>query len=346
MDDLIRKSVSTGIREPLTGCADENIMAAYLEGNLSAQEKAAFEGHAAQCASCQEILALSMKLKNPDASEQISKEGSSAKKTLFHFSIPIPVLGGGIAVIILIVVLFKFLGDSRQEPGAAQIAELHQSAREAQVMKQNAPLPQTAESRSNLTPEPPATETDALAGKLKGLASRDLGSEPQAIPPAAPVVKTEEAEAVEPPALLDDVKVAEIHPAETAVVGRSRSNERLDAASSADTDSEQGDKFQALTLNAAPSAQLSSKPQKEMKADLAKARSNPDAAGMRQVGEKEFYRNSGIWIDRQCALHPDDPIIEIDKEDPEYKLILEQYPKLRDLLPAKIYWNGKTYLLH
>jgi hypothetical protein len=291
-----------------------------------------------------------VKLQNSDANEQVSAEGSAAKKTLFHFSIPIPVLGGGFAVIVLIVVLFRFLGDFRQEPGTTQVAELHQPAREAEVretevMKQKAPLPQIVESRSNPASKPPAPGTDAPADRLKGIPSRDFGSELKAIPPAAPVVKTEEAEAAKPPALVDEVEVAVIHPTETAAVGRSRSNERLDTASSADTDSDQRERIQDLTLNAAPSAQLSSKAQKDMKSELAMARSESDAAGKRQIGNKEFYRSSGIWIDQQCALHPDDPILEIKNETPEYKQILERYPELRDLLPAKIYWNNKTYLL-
>jgi hypothetical protein len=344
MDDLIRKTVSTGMREPSSECADENVMAAYLEGNLSAQEKAAFEDHASRCSSCQEILALSMKLQNPEATERVSREKSAGKRTLFRFSIPIPVLGG-VAVIVLIVVLFRFFSDSQQKLSTPQVAELHSPAREAEVMKPNAPIPEPMENKSNLVQEPPAARMSVPEEKLKGAALSEVQTDRQTIPPAAPIVKTEEAKTVESRDLVGETKVAELPATEVAAAAHSRSNEKLDAPSSLGAASDQMDKLQDLALNAVLPPPPSLKPQKAKAAESAVLRTRSDATGSRQIGEKVFYRDSGIWTDRQCAEHPDDPVIEIKNEAPDYKSILEQYPGLRDLLPAKIYWNGKTYLL-
>jgi hypothetical protein len=344
MDDLIRKTVSTGMREPSSECADENVMAAYLEGNLSVQEKAAFEEHASRCSSCQEILALSIKLQNPEATEQASQEKSAGKRTLFRFSIPIPVLGG-VAAIVLIVVLFRFFGDSQQKLSTPQVAELHPPAREAEVMKPNAPMPQPVENKSSLVSEPPAARISIPGEKLKGAVVSELQSDRQAIPSAAPVVKTEEAKTVESRDLIGETKVAEVPATEVAVAAHSRSNEKLDAPSAAGAASDQMDKLQNLALNAVLPPPPSPRPQKAKAVESTVVRTRSDATGSRQIGEKVFYRDSGIWIDRQCAEHPNDPVVEIKSEATEYKSILEQYPELRDLLPAKIYWNGKTYLL-
>jgi hypothetical protein len=83
-DRLIQKTISTRMRESPEGCADENTMAAYLEGNLSPQETAAFEDHVSECASCQEILALSMKLQADEATSQTTAEQGTGKRTLFY----------------------------------------------------------------------------------------------------------------------------------------------------------------------------------------------------------------------------------------------------------------------
>ena len=93
IDGLIRKSLSAGVRRTPDHYVSENLMAAYLEASLSPQEMSAFEAHVSDCAICQEVLAVYMKLQ-PHEADGLPNEALPEKKTLFRFSLPIPVAWG------------------------------------------------------------------------------------------------------------------------------------------------------------------------------------------------------------------------------------------------------------
>jgi hypothetical protein len=131
MDSLIRKALSARVRELPGKCPNENAFAAYYEHRLSQQEMASFEDHVAECASCQETLALGMKLFDPDAAgEESDKLGK--RKMLFHFSMPAPVFGAVIAAVILIAVFIRLNHNpDKAKPAPTRIAELRAPARPA-----------------------------------------------------------------------------------------------------------------------------------------------------------------------------------------------------------------------
>ncbi len=378
IDGLIQKMISARMRESSEGCPDANTMAAYLEASLSPQEMAAFETHASECTSCQEVLALSMKLQD-DAGIQTEEAHSARKKVLFHFAIPIPVLGGVIAAVILVAVLLRIGHDSGKNIQPPQSAELHAPARQAEIATRDFPLPPPVASKDSLIPEKPKLEAQLSENKSKESALPVPQAETESIHPAAPAV-------IEPaPAISAEIapqKLAEtagqkmadkadkgafprgeesiarpsIYRASNRIAASDTLNMApVSAASPRDAIIKLGDWLQRLDLSA-QAGQIGesrlSPAQDEKKIasqDLARVRQTSRAAIEREeskkVGEKTFYLNSGYWIDRQCIEHQDDSMVEITSAAPEYEKILTQYPELRNLRPALIYWNSEIYLL-
>jgi hypothetical protein len=193
-DRLIQKTISTRMRESPEGCADENTMAAYLEGNLSPQETAAFEDHVSECASCQEILALSMKLQADEATSQTTAEQGTGKRTLFRFSIPIPVLGAVCAVIVLSVVLFRIANQSGGDLHKTQTTELHPAAQKAETAAPIMPVESPMAAKGGLAPEEPKFKRGLTENKAteSGYISRQAAMEPYR-PSALPAIENEPA---------------------------------------------------------------------------------------------------------------------------------------------------------
>jgi hypothetical protein len=117
---------------------------------------------------------------------------------------------------------------------------------------------------------------------------------------------------------------------ETATAARERDEEESPRASSAAIARMKG--LAPLGLTPAPQSATAGK------------RAGNKEADWRKIRDKVFDRESGLWVDRQCAKHPEAEVIEITEYAPEYRSILNEYPQLSDLLPVKIYWEGKIYL--
>ena len=131
IDGLIQKMLSARPEGSSEHCADENLMAAYLEASLSPREAADFETHVSKCDSCQEILALAMKLQSR-AGERRLQQPAGSKRTLFRFSIPIPVLGALVVAVVLAAVFLRFPNKPDQKRDNQQIAEVRRSVLETQ----------------------------------------------------------------------------------------------------------------------------------------------------------------------------------------------------------------------
>jgi hypothetical protein len=74
----------------------------------------------------------------------------------------------------------------------------------------------------------------------------------------------------------------------------------------------------------------------------------PDTAGKsekKSAGDRTFYRYARVWVDKQCLEHADAAIVEVTPEATEYETVVKQYPDVRKILPAAIFWEGKIYLL-
>lgn len=350
-DRLIQKMISTRMRESSEDCADENTMAAYLEESLSPQERSAFEDHVSECISCQEILALSMKLRADEATGQTAAEPETGKKTLFHFSIPIPVLGGVVVAMVLLAVLFRMVHQSGGNLQQPQTAELHPPAQKTETAAQSVPMEAPMADKDNLAMARRRIEAPLSENKEKGSAFFSREAVPEPLPPAAlPAIENEPA------------AVAEVSTHKMAAALPASENERRDVAAESSAQkpaaaraSSGYEKSATLSSPAAVSDQidvklqstvtLNSVPPKDVIFGFRDGRSKLEASQSKQIRDKVFYQNSGFWIDRQCVEHRDEPIIEILPVVPEYEPILAKYPELRDLLPAVIYWNNKIYLL-
>lgn len=319
MDDWIHKMISTRAQAPSAACADENVMAAYLEGALSAQEKRTFESHVSGCAVCREVLALVMKMHEGEANAFAPEinESRFSPKTWFHFSYPVPVLGGIFVAIISVAGIFFLMRDSRENLHPAQSAQLH--------------LPEPESKR--LEPEIPKATSD------RNTASPRFEKLPIAVPEEsvetaeAPdrALKTETA-----PAAVPSNQMAAMQAETPAILGEE-----------AHFPSEQ-EPFSDTSALRMKGRQVEERPP-SIQADKAEETDirdleEPNKRLFRKVGDKEFFWDSGYWTDRQCLKHPGAPVVAITSTDYEYKSILEHYPDLLQLTPAKIFRDGRIYI--
>jgi hypothetical protein len=244
---------------------------------------------------------------------------------IFRLSIPIPVLGAICVAVIVGAVLFRLMPTLGKKPAMPQSAELHLPATSTE------PMPAAPESESVMRSAPmpaPSAAMDGSAGEtpldqpLSYEHRKELAPpSAHALPPAAPAVQ-------------DDTAAAEVARAEkdrAAEVPAAQEELKSATAAPPRADREQAARMKA---GAPPAALLGGSIQAQS-----------GATASRIIGDKEFYPESGIWIDRQCAGRQGEPIIEIAPPDPEYEAILARYKELRNLRPAKICWNSRIYLL-
>jgi hypothetical protein len=201
IDGLIRKSLSAGVRRTPDHYVSENLMAAYLEASLSPQEMSAFEAHVSECATCQEILAVYVKLQ-PHEDDGLPNEALPEKKTLFRFSIPIPVVGALLVCAVIAAVFFRFQHKPKEDAGN-QVAELRApepqpAAQPMDRMSQNAPKPAPFPPELRMGLESGSARKEAAVLEKKGKAGGSVDSPvarfdklsesiPSAVSPPVPV---------------------------------------------------------------------------------------------------------------------------------------------------------------
>jgi hypothetical protein len=319
--------LSTRTQASSERCVNENLMAAYLEASLSPKETAEFESHVSDCAICRETLALAIGIGNQEGAGRpvIDAEPGRARSRFFRL---VPVAGVLILAIALIPVISKLMHKQAEKPPKNQIAELHMAA--------------TPFQKTEITEQPAKSEPI----KPRPAETIKIQSPPERKPLEQQVFKDKKEESSLTAAFL---KEAETAPAD--LPAKSAREERTDEsaqgykpAATAPTSSiplNQIDVGRFSALNSVPPMVTSNAlPPTSMMLGSEKS-----ATELKKIGDKEFYLNSGIWIDRQCAEHRDSLVIEVLPVVPEHEAILKQYPNLRNFLPAMVYWNGKIYLL-
>jgi hypothetical protein len=202
IDGLIRKSLSAGVRRTPDHYVSENLMAAYLEASLSPQEMSAFEAHLSDCAICQEILAVYMKLQ-PHEADGLPNAALPEKKTLFRFSLPIPVLGALLVCAVIAAMFFRFQYGSKGDSGKNQVAELRApvqppAGQPMDRMLQNAPRPVPLPNQPGNELERKSVRMEKAVPEEKGKAAGSVDmpaarfdklaeATPSAVPPPVPV---------------------------------------------------------------------------------------------------------------------------------------------------------------
>lgn len=324
MDDWIHKMISTRTPVSSEACTDENVMAAYLEGTLSPQEKLLFETHVSECADCREVLALVMKMQDGEQKTFApeSDESKLTRKTWFHFSIPVPVLGGVFVALIFMAGIFLLMRDSGENLHPTQSAQLRIPAPENEMLKQNIPEASLARNaaRSELDKPRMAVPAESPEPGIEAPVAPAREMKAEAVPSAAPSNQVTNSKA-EAPALSGE---------ETTIFSQGK---RSVAAPALGMKSQQADERQ-LSIQADKAEDAKTK-------DMAKS----EEGVFQKIGDKEFYLDSGYWTDRQCLEHPGVPVVEISPADPEYKSILSQYPDLLKLTPARIFSSGRIYVI-
>ena len=157
IDSAIRKALGHQLSRASSSCPDENLLAAYLERSLSDQEKSRLETHVSDCASCRDLLALSMKAAGDEPMSAGETGSSRERMLLFRFSVPAAavaalVLGIGIGTLFLL----------NRELGKPDRTEVAQQTSPAPVSR---PVPQARRdsSASPVAPEKDSTPRQAPA---------------------------------------------------------------------------------------------------------------------------------------------------------------------------------------
>jgi hypothetical protein len=345
LDRLIRKSLAAQKRRNPGPCVSENLMAAYLEESLSPDESAAFESHVSDCAACREVLALSMKLRPPEEEAFVPDVPPGSKNTLFHFSVPVPVLGALVVGIVLFAVYLRISNRPNENTISDRIAELRPSPQQVEAVAQDAPVAARANARVNKE----APQKKASIGSAAAMPADDYRKDAAKFPAdenltaAVPVVAI-------PPASPSPAGTLSAVLADSDLSAKQKSEvetkEATDQIASIRAQEPVSRPRVFAAANRIATTLYSSTPvEASLRFALTNLGANSKGNETREVGDRVFYRSSGFWIDRQCVEHSGNPIVEITTEDPEYKVILEKYPDVRSILPAAIFWEAKNYLL-
>ncbi len=382
MDILIKKALSARTCESSGSCPSDNEMAAYLEGSLAPSEMKEFESHVSDCASCREILAMSTKLQTP-ASELLPVIPESSKKTLFHFSIPIPVLGALLIAVVLVAMLFRTMEKHGGQPEGNRIAELRQTASQPSEIRRAAevqpPAPQRTELRTisrqsaplmkAVENKAPSTAPAISAASVDETAAMDTRAEALPVPVGnkgkfeeerAKTVASDRPEnvagtasaPVPPPSPAEALLLATPPPpqdtAQQPPVAQNAAQPGIGFAPAVVQETVARPKIYAAQ-NRIAIAHYSTSPSfviplRDAISTL-KVPNVAKATEKKKSGGRVFYRNAGVWIDTKCVEHASAQIVEIKPEAQEYKQILKEHPEFGALVPVAVYWEGKNYLL-
>lgn len=296
-------------------CPADGAIAAYLEFSLRAEERAEVESHMARCASCREVLALSMQLGEEDA-QPAQAAAVTGKKILFHISIPVSAVALIIVGTVAGVLYYRAIRTGPGVPAAYQTAELKAPAPGGAVNQ--------ALSRQKLDQTPKAAPKEEDRRKPADIPVRV--SQPPAMSPAPPLAG-DDAKAYEALEKFEAVTRAPEKPAQLV------ETERLGVpAGAADNMTAFRD---AATVSASREPRMAG-----ARASIAALEKSARVI-QRTVGDKTFILQSGIWMDGECANHPDVPVVEIQSGTEEHSELLKAYPGLGNLRPALVFWKGK-----
>lgn len=384
IDSAIRKTMQHRAGGDAGPCGDENILSAYLEGSLRAEERARFEEHVSNCLQCQEVLGLAMKLS--EAAEalppQTGAAAASQKTVLFRISIPLAGVVAALFLIIAGVVVFRDAYKTNHGVPPTQTAD----ARLARPAPEIAALPATSGSRLGkaesigAAAKPPQAESRRTSNASAPLPAK---AEPK---PAGPderkgvdalSLKQQETEALPARERQTDLgwrapapqPVKE--PSETArpgVIGGVAGGAIGGVLPAADKDAQRLGREAA----AVPATEESKEARAALGLRVAQDEKTPAAAVwspkavvfrfaeeggqpksrqsvVKLIKDRTFYDRDTYWVDGECAKAPASEIVEIKSDSQEFRDILASYPEIRQLLtPAKgvlLYWNGKICVL-
>jgi len=180
MNGAIRRALAGQSRKDAGPCPDLNLVAAYLEGNLSRCEREGIEAHASSCPACQHLLALSLRLS--DAELPGTEEAAAAppvRKVLFRFSIPVAAVAAlALAAGLVAILTWQYRSDKTATTEIAQLGATRAPA--SQIAEREGPPPSTV--RREAEPNVVTGRSDLADRKSTEMSDQGLG-----LPAKAPV---------------------------------------------------------------------------------------------------------------------------------------------------------------
>jgi hypothetical protein len=384
------KYIEGALRQALAGqgpaasgpCPDANMLAAYLERGLSGGERTAVEVHASTCDSCRALLALSLKIGDPDAARIESAPAAPLRSNLFRFVVPLSataalVLAAGIGIVLL-------RNQEVREKPQEQLAEVRsRPAQSADLPESRAPAG-PAENETGAAPMKeivPAPAQSAAPGKdalrtqaseamdlkasredrsLEVAAAITAPKEPggQKVEDQAAAAKYEEAEhrptgavvggvvgGIAPPRPADEKRAGGAAPADAPAAEQVLTRAPVAREVAMDQSSFAGQKMR-LSGSAAAALDRSRALVRRMAAER---KSRPESDGDRALGGRRFVREEDHWVDLSCLLHPEAEMAVCEPGSLESQEILKSLPGLADLKKTGssilVFWSGRILLI-
>jgi hypothetical protein len=311
-------------------CPDANQLAEYIESRCARAERLRIEDHLAGCDACQEVLALSLKLSEPDGIREPALHPEvSERRILFRLTFPISALA---AVLIIVIGVF-LLRTVWHHPVVIQTAN---------VIPPNRPSPETPTL---------VAETNPAQPEAKGAGSADSPRKAKAatVPPQKLERMEWKAATAEPPA--STPAPAQAPKEEPVLAAESREiNRELQAQNASQNIAhlQRVDNAQQFRAAAAPTGVVGGVAG-GIQAKSDRAVSNEPVASFlqldRQVRQelvqrvasgRTFYQWRGYWIDGSCLENPGAPVIWLSRQDPEFADLAPVFQELKEE-PAAVF---------
>lgn len=360
-------------------CADDDAVAAYLEGALTAAERRSFEQHASVCPNCQELIGISVKMSEEAAGAEagVAELAPLRRTVLFRFSIPVIGLAVAGCFVVAGVVIFRHAYKAGNEAPVLQVADARLSSQVARKPAESSGQASPASSDAGRPLEQKAQRTEEVAVPAASVASLPRSKAPAAAVPARPAIPLKQLSAesdaslvvqnqaaVRPPG---PAVVAVNEPAEergarqgaaaaaVGVVGGVsgapvRSEARFDEVRLGKETSPRGaGEVQRLrtALSVAPAQEKGSPsapppdPRQVLLNFAAEAEAGKkDEAATQAVGDRIFHARGSYWIDQNCVDLQNAEIVWIARASSEFQSVIDRYPDLSRLLEP-----GKSVLL-
>jgi hypothetical protein len=335
-DKAVYKALSGKRGSAPSPCPDENVIAAYLEAGLTGEEKAQFEDHTSECASCRELLGTALNLSEPPSAAAPSPP---VRRRALRFFIP----ATAAAVVVLAVVTGVLLLQTFREDETPQSAALRTS--EPTPMRVSGPDAIDRDLREKSRVETPPSAPASPPARVQSNAM------PAAAAPTLPREKEVRSPALEPvppeaagenkPIAADDSKAADALAVEgqAAAAGERR---QVDAFAIRLGDTSQ----QPAPVESRRAYRVTPPDAVAISAGMDQSR---DSSLIRKVGKLTFRRVADYWVDSRCSEQKEEAPRVVPADAATLVRILEEYPGLKELVetgtPVILRYQDRNYVV-
>ncbi len=371
IDRAIRNILAGQKDRDAGACPSDSRIAAYLDARLRPDECAEFEAHVSSCASCREILSLSLQLgEEPQVTRQTLP--AQEKKVIFHFAIPMSALALVVVASLAGVLYYRAVRNAGKSVIVTQTAEVREAdksidrAEPSQEFRTAGPekrrevaatdsskaistrpittVPARSAARDTAaSPPPPAVEDEKIALGNEAETEAPIASKASAARSAIelPAGKKEvpgAAAPAEPPMVVGGIRPPVRAASEEGAAGVA-AEARMQMAV-ADQPSKGKPAQARLGRIPADTLAMAMKPEDAARDAIAqlskyvKDKAKSDSAGEKKIGDRIFVLISGFWIDRTCTARADAQLVETQSGSATYEAIRKAVVGFDELLAA------------